>query len=222
MHVGTGLGYRFNEERRQRGEEPLPNRHIALWYLAPTLGETFLEAVRTRLAVTYEGGGLWRGRAWGHPVFFLAYRDAPVEADTVPLHLLTAPSPSLVTLLAQGGDLLQRYNPMLFALHPDLWKEIQIMTQASGSTVNYQAVVDYVDVEALVRALGEERVIQAVGVERIVQALGVERIVQALGAERVVQALGVERLIELALGKLTPEQQRQLRLRLPGADKEAP
>ena len=66
MHVGTGIGYRFNQERRQRGEAPLPNRRIAFWYLAPTLGETFLEAIRTRVDVTYETGGLWRGRAWGH------------------------------------------------------------------------------------------------------------------------------------------------------------
>src|SRR5947209_198321 len=35
LHVGTGLGYRFNEERRQRGEPALANRAISLWYLAP-------------------------------------------------------------------------------------------------------------------------------------------------------------------------------------------
>src|SRR6266566_1636424 len=37
MHVGTGITYRFNDERRQQGEAPMPSRDISFWYLAPTL-----------------------------------------------------------------------------------------------------------------------------------------------------------------------------------------
>jgi hypothetical protein len=222
MHVGTGIAFRFNEERRQRGEAPLPNRRVSFWYLAPALGETFLGEVRARVeALTYLTGGLWSGRAWGHPVFFLSYRDAPVEPDTVPLHFLTpapdAPPHSLAELLARRTDLLQRYDRWLFALHPHLWKEIRIMTHTPGlPTPDYSVVADMVDVEAMVHALGTERVIEALGVEQTVKALGPERVLDALGPERVLDALGVERVLELALSKMTPEQQRQLRQRLPG------
>jgi hypothetical protein len=131
MHVGAGITYRFNEERRQRGEEPFPNRRISFWYLAPVLGENFLDQVRSRTDLHYEAGGLWRGRAWGHPVFFVSYRDAPVEPDTVPLHFLTAPPDapprSLAELLARRADLLRLYGHWLFTLHFRLWEEVRIM-----------------------------------------------------------------------------------------------
>ena len=80
MHVVTGIAYRFNEELRQHGEAPVASRDISFWYLAPTLGETFLDQVRSRVDLTYETGGLWRGRSWGHPVFFLSYREGPGRA----------------------------------------------------------------------------------------------------------------------------------------------
>jgi hypothetical protein len=121
MHVGTGLTYRFNEERRQRKEARLENRQVSFWYLAPKLGETFLGHARLLTFLDYRLGGLWRGTAWGHPVWLLAYRDAPVEEDTVPLHLL-GPQPSepkaLGDLVAGHQGLLQRFAPWLVAPAP--------------------------------------------------------------------------------------------------------
>jgi len=243
MHVGTGITYRFNEERLQRGEEPLPSRHISFWYLAPTLGESFLTQARGRVDLSYETGGLWRGRVWGHPVFFLSYRDAPVEPDTVPLHFLTPPSAapphSLVELLARHADLRQRFGEWLFALHPHLWEEIRDMVHpmAMKPPADYEIMAKYIDVRALIDALGAEKVIQMLGVEPVVRALGVEPVVRALGAEPVVQALGAEqvvqalgeeqliqalgasaqeRFLEAMLRKMTPEQQRALGQRLAG------
>src|SRR3954470_24339746 len=75
-----------------------------------------------RVDLTYETGGLWRGKAWGHPVFFLSYRDAPIEPDTIPLHLLTpppaVPSRALLELLVRRTDLLQRFGELLVPLQP--------------------------------------------------------------------------------------------------------
>jgi hypothetical protein len=258
MHVGTGIGYRFNEERRQRREEVVPNRRISLWYLAPTLSEPFLDQARARLHLDYEPGGMWRGRAWGHPISLVGYRDAPVEVDTVPLHLLAPPpaaAPSLAQLLSGRADLLQRYGTLLFSLHPDLWKEVRVMAQSRlGGPKDYRAaiaVADDEDIEAIMQAIGPERAIQAFGAERVIQAigperavqtLGVERAIQTIGAERFIQSLGVERAIETIgldrviaavgldrviaavgperalealLSRMTPEQKRQLRERLP-------
>lgn len=89
----------------------------------------------------------------------------------------------------------------------------------------------YVDVPALVRMMGKEQVIEAVGAEQlaqalspeqVVQALSPKRVVEALGPERVVEALGLERLLDAMLSKMTPEQQRQLRERLPKEEKKTP
>jgi hypothetical protein len=243
MHVGTGIGYRFNEERRQRREEVVPNRRISLWYLAPTLSEPFLDQARTRLHLNCETGGLWHGRAWDHPVFLVGYRDAPVEVDTVPLHLLAPPpaaAPSLAQLLSGRADLLQRYDPLLFSLHPDLWKEVRVMAQSGpGRPKDYRgaiAVAQPEDIEAIMQAIGPERAIQTFGAERVIQALGVERAMEAIGLERVLAAVGPERVIaaigpervlaaigperalEALLSRMTPEQKRQLRERLPSEE----
>jgi hypothetical protein len=219
MHVGTGIAYRFNEDRRQRGEESLANRHISFWYLAPALGETFLGAVRTRVkALTYATGGLWQGRAWGHPVFFLSYRDAPVEPDTIPLHFLapagTAAPQALAALLAQRTDLLQRYEEWLFALHPNLWKEIRTMIKLPGwPTPDYSDIEKYIDIATLVRALPKGLLIREL-VAQAATEIHPEQLISALGAERVLNALGVEQALELALSKLTTEERRQLAQRL--------
>ncbi len=231
MHVGTGINYRFNEERRQRREAVVPNGQVALWYLAPTLSEPFLDQARARLPLDYEPGGLWRGRSWGHSIFLVGYRDAPVEVDTVPLHLLAPPpavSPSLARLLSGRADLLQRYDPLLFSLHPDLWKEVRVMAQSGpGRPKDYRgaiAVADDEDIEAIMQAIGPERAIQTFGAERVIQVLGVERaietigldqVIAAVGPERVLAAIGKERALEALLSNMTTEQKRQLRDRLP-------
>lgn len=144
-------------------------------------------------------------------MFFLGYRDAPVEPDTVPLHLLTpapdVPPHSLVKLLARHADLLQQYEEWPFTLHPKLWKELQTMTHpAARPAEDWKAVVEYIDIKA---------VAEAFGLEQLIQAFGPEQLAQVVKPEQLIQAFGPERLIELALSKLTPEQQRQLRQRLP-------
>jgi hypothetical protein len=42
VHVGTGLTYRFNEERRANEQEQIANRQVSFWYLAQNLGDSFL------------------------------------------------------------------------------------------------------------------------------------------------------------------------------------
>jgi hypothetical protein len=231
IHVGTGITYRLNEERRKQGQQPFGNHQVSFWYVAPTLGETFLGHARSRTALDYEPGGLWRGRVWGHRVYLVGYRDTPVEPDTVPLHFL-APAPAmpphaLAELLAARPDLLSLYEQWLFSLHPSLWQEVRNMTQtpSTGPAVDWKIVAPFVDVKALVDALGEERVTEilgvdrvvgALGIDRVIGAIGVQRVIDALGAEQVVNALGQDRLLEILLNRMTPEQQHALRERLPG------
>jgi hypothetical protein len=202
VHVGTGLTVRFNEERRAAGQERLANRQVSLWYLAPSLGETFLEQAQGRTFFTYETGGLWRGRVWGHPVWLVSGRDLPVEVDTVPLHLLDIdpPAPAAVgALVLHDEDLQRRFATWLVALQPLLWEEMRHMaeTGAPGSgIINWEAVSRVVNLDEAVRFLPAEHVIQVVGVQRAIEVVGAKRTIEIIGLPRVIEAVGLPRVIE--------------------------
>ncbi len=186
MHVGTGVTYRLNEQRYERQEARLENRQVSLWYLAPVLGETFLGHARTRMYLEYQTGGLWRGSSWGHTIWLLAYRDAPVEADTIPLHLLDldpAGAPAALGEVVLGTEeLLQRFSKWLSTLQPELWKEIRQMASTSkrDSIIDWQAVGEFADLGEAVRLLPPEKVIQILGVERAIKAMGAEQALDGL------------------------------------------
>jgi hypothetical protein len=213
VHVGTGLMYKFNEERRSRNEERLSNRQMSFWYLAPSLGETFLGQARTRTYLDYQTGGLWRGSVWGHPVWLVSYRELPVEEDTIPLHLLDrdpAAPRSLAELVLHKQELLQRFAPWFIAFQPALWEVIRQManTSTDGPRIDWEAVGKYANLDEVVRVIPPERVIQLLGVDRAVQAVGLDRVIESSGAEKVLDEL---------LKHLSPEQlQEMLRLRQQG------
>ncbi len=211
MAVGTGLTYRLNEQRRSRSESGLGNDQVSFWYLAPTLGETFLEQARLRVMLDYETGGLWRGRSWGHPVWLLAYRDAVVETDTVPLRLLDrepgAPA-ALGELVLGNEELWQRFAQWFRVLQPQLWKEMRQMGSSSkrGSIIDWEAVGENEDLGEVVRILPPERVIEILGVERAIQTIGLNRVLEAVGLPKVIEAMGPEKVMEELLAHLSPEQ----------------
>jgi hypothetical protein len=185
VHVGSGLTYRLNEERQQRGEALLAARQVSFWYLAPSLGETFLQEARTRSAFTYETGGLWRGVVWGHPVWLLAYRDAPVEVDTIPLHLLDrdpAAPHALAELVVQQQHWLVRFAAWLSTLQPQLWKEIRLMASTSSDRISldWEKIAEFVDLREAARLLPPEEVVQVVGVDRLISAIGREKLLSEL------------------------------------------
>jgi hypothetical protein len=199
VHVGTGITYRFNEERKARNEERLPNRQVSFWYLVPQLGETFLGQARGRTHLNYETGGLWRGQVWGHPVWLLSYQEAAVEEDTIPLHLLDLQRPApraLGELVVERQELLGRFAEWLSALQPELWKEIRLMSETKTGIIDWERVSKVEDVSGAVRCLPAERVIQILGVERAVEAIGLKRVIETAGLSRVVEAVGLPRVIE--------------------------
>jgi hypothetical protein len=71
MHVGSGLRCRYNEEHKEERAARLPNSRFSYWYVVPSLGDTFFGRAQQRTLFDAEGGGLWRGRSWGHPIFLL-------------------------------------------------------------------------------------------------------------------------------------------------------
>jgi hypothetical protein len=193
-HVGTGITYRLNEERRANKQQTLANRQVSLWYIAPTLGDTFLDAARSRSTLNYETGGLWTGRCWGHPLFLLSARNARVEEDTVPLWLIEGdPPPSAVgELVMQREDLLARYASWLVGLQPTLWEEVRAMARTKG-------IIDW---EAVART-GED-------VAEIVRFIPPEQVVKVLGLEKVIEAAGAEKALDALLTQLSPEQLQEM------------
>ena len=202
MHVGAGLTYRINEERRKRKESRLGNRQMSFWYLAPNLGETFLGHARSRLHLTYETGGLWRGLAWGHPIWLVGYRDAPVEVDTIPLHLLEQQPSSarlLAELILQRQDLLLRFGGWFGALQPALWKEIELManTTSSGPRIDWETVSQFPGFGEYIRLLPPDKLIQMMGVKRAIETIGLPRVIEEVGLDRVIETVDPNRVIEM-------------------------
>lgn len=226
FHVGTGITYKLNEERRANQQERLANRDVSFWYLAATLGDTFLEQARGWSVLHYETGGLWRGRVGGHPVWLLSYRDVPVEEDTIPLHLLDrqpAAPRQLGELVMRRQELLQRFGMWLHALQPTLWAEVQHMAsstgiidwEALGKTTNLgevvrflppQTVIDELGVQRAIEVIGLQRVIDTAGLPRVIEVIGLPRVIEAVGLDRVIEAVGADRLLERLLAQVPAEQ----------------
>jgi hypothetical protein len=170
--------------------------------VAPTLGQTFLGQAQARTFFTCEAEGLWRGYLWGHPVWLVSAHDLPVEADTVPLHLLDMdpPAPAAVgALVLQNEELQRHFATWLVALQPLLWEEMRHMaeTGAPGSgLINWEAVSRVVNLDEAVRFLPPEHVIQVVGVQRAIEVIGLPRVIEAVGLPRVIEAVGLPRVIE--------------------------
>jgi len=211
VHVGTGLTYRFNQERRTRGEERLANSQVSFWYLVPKLGDTFLGHARTRSHFEYETGGLWRGSVWGHPVWLVAYNDLLIEEDSIPLHLFDQPSAprSLVELVSGRQELIVRYAEWLNSLQPAIWKEILKMasTTMTKTVIDWKKVVECstpMGLMSTIQTLAREDIFEPILFPGLVEAVGLPRLIEILGLKRVVELVGQERVLEtVAQAQLT-------------------
>jgi hypothetical protein len=185
VHVGTGLTYKFNEERRAKQEQRLANRQVSFWYLVPVLSEKFVGEARLWAAFIYQTGGLWTGQVWGHPVYLVSYRDVPVEEDSIPLHLLDrdpgAPT-ELGELIAGREELARRFVTWLYSLQPTVWEEIRHMasTQTGPRIFEWEKIAKYADLGEVIRVIPPERVIQMLGVDRAIEVIGPEKALDAL------------------------------------------
>jgi hypothetical protein len=188
LHVGTGIAFRLNEERRERGETVMPNHRVALWLLAPSLSDAMKQAALRRADFGYEGGGLWRGRVWGHPIFLVSYTDLAVEPDGLPLFVLRRESPpqGLKEMLVTRLDLLRTFQEWLAGFQPRLLEEVLNVVRQDGNElgIDYQRAIKFFDPNTLVDALG--------------------------GVEKVIQLLGREKLLQRLLSTLTPEERERL------------
>ncbi len=196
MHVGAGLAYKVNRERKARREARLGENQMALWYVARNLGETFLGHARLRAAFDYLTGGVWKARAWGHPVFLVSGRELPVQEDSVPLLLMQDRAPSgLAKLVVDTPLLLERFAAWLRSLQPEIWKEIRDVAARKG-IIDWERVGQVEDLGEILPLIPPERVAQYV--------------VQHQGVQGVIKAAGPENVLEAMKSLLTPEQWQEL------------
>ncbi len=124
MAVGAGLTAKITEERKEAGRPGLKAREVAFWYLAPSLGDTFLYNAKLRGPVQYESAGLWLGTGYGHPLRFVAYRELPAEEDGLPLFLLDRQRPvpaGLGAVILSRQELVRQFGWLVRSLQPILW-----------------------------------------------------------------------------------------------------
>ena len=97
IELGLGIDRQLRARPTAAGQRRLAPEEMSFWYLANHLGRRFVREA-TRLLVELEpvGPGLWRSKVLGRLVFLVSSIDLPVEADSLPLHI--------VGLFADGDD----------------------------------------------------------------------------------------------------------------------
>jgi hypothetical protein len=115
----------------------------------------------------------------------VSYRDAPVEADTIPLHLLErdfAARTDLGKLIVSREELLKRFAPWVYSFQPALWKEIQHMASKAtdGPRIEWDKLAEYADLTEVLRVLPLERITTFVGEDRAAQIMDPEKLLHGL------------------------------------------
>ncbi len=172
---------------------------MSFWYLANHLGRRFLrEAERLLGDLAPLGTGLWRSRVLGRLVFLISSIELPVEADSLPLHIVGPEPPAteraVAQLVATLPGLDQRYGGWMATLHPRAWEEIDAMVRRAGKTLT-------IDLRPAIEMLGLKRVIEQVGTKRVAEALDKQELVNAIDLDDL-------------LANLSPAKRRELKRRL--------
>jgi hypothetical protein len=143
----------------------------------------------------------------GHLVFLVSGSDLPVEAESLPLHVVGHEPPAqereVARLVAARPALTTVFGGWMASLHPTAWQEVEAMARAKGQAVQ-------IDMRPVVEMLGVKRVIEQVGLERVIEQVGLERVIKEVGVKAIVEKVGVEEW----LANLSPAARRQVKRRL--------
>lgn len=89
VELGLGIDRRLQEERIRQRQRRLGPDEVSLWYLANHPGQRFLRIAERKLGpLDVLGTGLWRCRLLERLIFLASSIDLPVEADSLPLHVV--------------------------------------------------------------------------------------------------------------------------------------
>jgi len=218
VELGLGIDRRLRESATDPDQERLPEGEVSFWYLANHAGRGMVaEGERLfRQASTVLGDGLWQWRALGEHPFFLVSRDQlPLDLEGAPLHLLSRQSEErgreLAQVLLADPEQWAHYQAWFAFCFPELWPEVQQMTQATKPLPGW-------DFGSLAEVVGVRPLIESIGLKWVVQEVGVQRVIQEVGLQRVIQEIGLPNFI----AQLTPEQREILKQALAGGDEAGP
>jgi hypothetical protein len=141
IELGLGIDRRLRAERAARAQRPLAPEDVSFWYLANHLGRRLVRAAqRTLGSLEALGPGLWRSRLLGRVVLLVSSTDLPVEADSLPLHVVgqepAATERQVAQLVLEQPRLQELYGGWLASLHPTVWKEVEAMARAAGKALS--------------------------------------------------------------------------------------
>jgi hypothetical protein len=153
------------------------------------------------------GAGFWRSKVLGRLVFLVSSIDLPVEADSLPLHIVgqepLTTEREVARLVVEQPKLQQLYGGWMASLHQLAWKEIETMVRKTGKGLTF-------DVRPAIESLGLGHVIEQVGTKRVIEEIGSKRILEEIGSKRFIEEIGLENL----LANLSPAERRELKRRL--------
>jgi hypothetical protein len=186
VEVGLGIDRQLRTQRAT-GQRLLPAEEVSFWYVANHLGRRFLrEANRLLRDVEPLGAGLWRSSVLGRLIFLVSSIDLPVEADSLPLHIVGIEpldtERAVAELVATRPELQKLYGGWVAALHAHAWKEIETMARRAGKDLN-------IDLEAAVNAMGIDRVAATVGLKRMMEHFGTKRVIDEIGLDKILANL---------------------------------
>jgi hypothetical protein len=199
IELGLGIDRRLQAERVQQRQRRLAPEEVSFWYLANHLGKRFLRDTERKLGrLEPVGAGLWRCRLLGRLVFRVSSIDLPVEADSLPLHVVgrepLATERQVARLVLEEPSLQQLYGGWLASLHPTAWKEIETMARTMGKRLTF-------DIRPAIESLGLDRVIDQVGIDRVIEQIGEKELIKRIGLDRFIASL-------------SPRERRELKRRL--------
>jgi hypothetical protein len=149
-----------------------------------------------------EGGGLWGGKAWGHPVFLLDYGGLDLrQEDALPLAMLRrdlgAPAAIRDVLLARR-DRLHRFGPFIPRYQPQPWDALKAMSAEND-------IIDWAEV-ARVTTPDIDKFVPHLPTDQVIHAIGERKAIETIGKEKALDIIGKEEALRMICPDLTPEQ----------------
>jgi len=217
VELGLGIDRRLQAERVKQGKRRLGPEETSFWYLANSLGPRFLRAAEQKLgSLEPLGAGLWRCKLLQRLVLLVSSIDLPVEADSLPLHVVgrepLATERQVAQLVLEQPALQQLYGGWLATLHPVAWKEILIMARTAGKKplFDLRPAIDAFGLDFVLEQAGIDRLLEQAGADRLLEHVDIDWLIKELGEKELIRRIGVERLI----AGLSAAERRELKRRL--------
>jgi hypothetical protein len=134
--------------------------------------------------------GLWRAAILGHAVYLASTVDLPVDADSLPLHLLALEprerERQVGAFVVATPERVDAYGGLFAVLHQSVWQEVEAMARRGrrALTFDLRPAIETLGLAEVIRQIGEAEVIRQIGAKELLEELDVEAIVANLPAAK--------------------------------------